>query len=49
MCTFFNQFELEVFESVAIEVVGYLCGTINDVCEFVDLQKLVILFGVIDT
>ena len=44
MSAFFDEFELEVFESVGVVVVRNLCRTVDDVVEFVDIQELVILY-----
>lgn len=49
MCTLFDELELQILDAIAVEVIWDLCGTIDDICEFVDLQKLVILFGVTGT
>jgi len=43
MRSFLYEFEFDIFDVVIIEVVGDLCGAVDDVREFVGLQKLKIL------
>ena len=43
MSSFLDEFKLQVFDSIIIEVVGYFCRAIDDIQKFVDLQKLIVL------
>ena len=43
MCTFLDKFEFQVFDSVGIEVIGDFSWAVDDIGEFVNLQKLIVL------
>lgn len=43
MRALFDEFKFEVLNAMAIEVVRYFCRAIDDVWEFVDLKKLIVL------
>lgn len=43
MRSLFDEFKFEIFDVMIIKVVGDLCGAVDDVREFVGLQKLKIL------
>jgi hypothetical protein len=43
MLLFFYEFKLEILDSVSFEMIGYLCGAVNNVGKFINYKKLIIL------